>query len=121
MIYTKCTFKINLSSSTQNQTILLFTCVTDPYEILFKVQILAASCLGILGPADLTTLVLQPEPKTWIPESNSSAEYLFIKHIVVMLLDYLSDGNISVMEASNVTLFQILATHNGQFLYGNII
>ncbi|VVC40821.1 Hypothetical protein CINCED_3A017263 [Cinara cedri] len=82
-----------------------------------EVQILAASCLGILGPADLTTLILQPEPKILKLESNISPEYSFIKHIVVMLLNYLSDSNISVMEASNITLFKIIATREGQSLY----
>lgn len=82
---------------------------------------LAASCLGILGPADLTTLILQPEPEVLKFESNTSMEYFFIKHIVVILLNYLSDGNISVMEASNIALFKILATHEAQSLDGNTI
>lgn len=82
---------------------------------------LAASCLGILGPADLTTLILQPEPEVLKFEPNTSMEYSFIKHIVVILLNYLSDGNISVMEASNIALFKILATHEAQSLDGNTI
>lgn len=85
-----------------------------------QIQILAASCLGILGPADLTTLLLQPEPEVLKLETNISPEYSFIKHVVIMLLDYLSDNNINVMEASNITLFKIMATHKGQSIYGNI-
>lgn len=77
---------------------------------------LAASCLGILGPADLTTLILQPEPEVLKLKSNTSPEYSFIKHVVIMLLNYLNDGNIPVMEASNVILFKILATQEGKFL-----
>lgn len=38
-----------------------------------------------------------------------------------MLLNYLSDNNISVMEASNKTLFKAIATQEGQCVYGNQI
>lgn len=38
-----------------------------------------------------------------------------------MLLNYLSDNNISVMEASNKTLFKAIATQEGQYVYGNQI
>lgn len=88
--------------------------------IILQIQILAASCLGILGPADLTTLLLQPEPEVLKLDSNISPEYSFIKHVVIMLLNYLSDSNINVMEASNITLFKIMVTHNGQSIYGNV-
>lgn len=37
-----------------------------------------------------------------------------------MLLNYLSDDNILVMEASNKTLFKALATQEGPRIYGNI-
>lgn len=77
--------------------------------------------MGILGPADLTTLILQPEPEILKLESNTSSEYSFIKHIVVMLLNYLSDDSISVMEASNITLFKVMATREGKSLYGDIV
>ncbi|XP_029344827.1 serine-protein kinase ATM [Acyrthosiphon pisum] len=83
----------------------------------FEIQILAASCLGILGPADLTTLILQPEPEVLKLESNISLEYSFIKHIVELVLNYLSDYNISVLESSNITLFKVMATDEGQCLY----
>lgn len=76
--------------------------------------------MGVLGPADLTTLLLQPEPETLKLDSNDTPEYAFIKHIVLMLLKFLSDDNISVIEASNISLFKIIATHEGQLLYGNI-
>jgi len=77
--------------------------------------------LGILGPADLTTLILQPEPEVLKLESNISLEYSFIKHIVELVLNYLCDDNISVLESSNITLFKVMATDEGQCLYGNII
>ncbi|XP_026809071.1 serine-protein kinase ATM isoform X1 [Rhopalosiphum maidis] len=83
----------------------------------FEVQMLAASCLGILGPTDLTTLILQPEPEVLKLESHISPEYSFMKHIIELVLNYLSDDNISVLEASNITLFKVLATQNGQSLY----
>ncbi|KAE9539511.1 hypothetical protein AGLY_004763 [Aphis glycines] len=83
----------------------------------FEIKILAASCLGILGPADLTTLILLPEPEVLKLEPYISPEYLFMKHIVELVLNYLSDDNISVLEASNITLFKIMATQNGQSLY----
>lgn len=76
--------------------------------------------MGILGPADLTTLILQPEPEVLQLESHISLEYSFIKHIVELVLNYLSDDNVSVLESSNMTLFQIMATHEGKSLYGNI-
>lgn len=72
-----------------------------------------------MGPSDLTTLILQPEPKVLKLESNTSPKYSFIKQIVLMLLNYLSDNNISVMESSNITLFKVIATREGQSLYGN--
>jgi len=77
--------------------------------------------LGILGPADLTTLILQPEPEVLKLESNISLEYSFIKHIVELVLNYLSDDSISVLESSNITLFKVMATNEGKSLYGNII
>jgi len=77
--------------------------------------------LGILGPADLTTLILQPEPEVLKLESHISLKYSFIKHIVELVLNYLSDDNISVLESSNITLFKVMATDEGQSLYGNII
>ncbi|XP_060874698.1 serine-protein kinase ATM isoform X2 [Metopolophium dirhodum] len=83
----------------------------------FEIQILAASCLGILGPADLTTLILQPEPEVLKLESNISLEYSFIKHVVELVLNYLCDENISVLESSNITLFKVMATDEGQSLY----
>lgn len=76
--------------------------------------------MGILGPADLTTLILQPEPEVLKLEPYISPEYSFMKHIVELVLNYLSNDNISVLEASNITLFKIMATQNGQSLYGNI-
>lgn len=76
--------------------------------------------MGILGPADLTTLILQPEPEVLKLESHISLEYSFIKHIVELVLNYLSDDNVSVLESSNMTLFQIMATNEGKSLYGNI-
>lgn len=76
--------------------------------------------MGILGPNNLTTLILQPEPEVLKLESNISVKHSFIKHIVLKLLDYLSDSNISVMEGSITTLFKVMATKEGQFLYGNI-
>jgi len=76
--------------------------------------------LGILGPAELTTLILQPEPEVLKLKSNVSLEYSFIKHIVELVLNYLSDDNISVLESSNITLFKVMATDEGQSLYGNI-
>lgn len=74
-----------------------------------------------MGPSDLTTLILQPEPEVLKLESNTSPEYSFIKQIVLMLLNYLSDTNISVMDSSNITLFKVITTHEGQSLYGNIL
>jgi len=82
---------------------------------------LAPSCLGVLGPANLTTLILQPEPEVLKLQLNTSPEYSFIKHIVVMLLNYLNDGNVPVMEASNIILFKIFATREGQSLTSIII
>lgn len=64
-------------------------------------------------------MILQPEPEVLKLESNNSSEFSFMKHIVIMLLNYLSDDNILVMEASNITLFKIIATRKGQSLYGN--
>jgi hypothetical protein len=77
--------------------------------------------LGILGPNNLTTLILQPEPEVLKLESNISVKRSLIKHIVLKLLDYLSDSNISVMEASLTTLFKVMATNEGQSLHGIIL
>lgn len=82
---------------------------------------LASSCLGVLGPANLTTLILQPEPEVSKLKSINSPEYSFIKHLIIVLLDYLSDNDILITEACNITLFKIIATDDGQSIYGNII
>lgn len=72
-----------------------------------------------MGPSELTTLILQPEPEIFKPKPNTNPENSFLKHIVELLLNYLSDGNISVMEASNKSLIKIMATQERCSLYGN--
>ncbi|XP_050523942.1 serine-protein kinase ATM isoform X2 [Daktulosphaira vitifoliae] len=81
-----------------------------------EVKILSASCLGILGPLDLKTLILQPEPEIIKLTLDISPEYSFLKHTVELLLNYISDSNVSVMEASNKAMFEIMSSQIGTSL-----
>ncbi|XP_050425429.1 serine-protein kinase ATM isoform X2 [Adelges cooleyi] len=97
---------------------LICSLIQYSFDADHEIKILAASCLGILGPSELTTLILQPEPEIFKPKPNTNPENSFLKHIVELLLNYLSDGNISVMEASNKSLIKIMATQERCSLYG---
>ncbi|CAH1170506.1 unnamed protein product [Phaedon cochleariae] len=66
----------------------------------------AIRCLGELGPANLQTLVLQPE-KT-ISDLKCSAFELLSGHVISLLIEYLVDSNINVVKTASETFYTVL-------------
>ncbi|XP_012270271.1 serine-protein kinase ATM [Orussus abietinus] len=72
----------------------------------------AAKCLGELGPADLTTMILQPE-ETLVKDTNDPLEVLTYK-VLLMLVDFLVDADVELRCASAEALFEVLGSHWGR-------
>jgi hypothetical protein len=90
--------------------------------LYFQIREEASRCLGELGPADLTTMILKPEKCQELQgnEFKDSPILMFTAHIVRVAVDYLVDENISVVEAASAALYKILASWEGQQVIGNI-
>jgi hypothetical protein len=88
----------------------------------FQIRQEASRCLGELGPADLTTMILKPEKCQELQgnEVRDSPILMFTAHIVRVAVDYLVDENISVVEAASAALYKILASWEGQQVIGNM-
>ena len=68
----------------------------------------AAKCLGELGPADLTTMILQPE-NVYAKEKEEAAMMLTFK-VICQLPDYLVDNSTSLRKASADALYTVFST-----------
>ena len=68
----------------------------------------AAKCLGEIGPADLATLILQPEKD--IADPKWTPFELLLGCAISLLLKYLVDADVTVIKTASVALFQILST-----------
>ncbi|KDR18216.1 Serine-protein kinase ATM [Zootermopsis nevadensis] len=76
----------------------------------------ASRCLGELGPANLTTMILKPEESQELQGNvfGNSSILMFTAHILSVLVDFLVDENIIVVEAASAALYKILASREGQ-------
>jgi hypothetical protein len=86
----------------------------------FQIRREASRCLGELGPADLTTMILKLEKSQELQENvfRNNSSLMFTAHIVSVLVDYLVDENIIVVEAASAALYKILASWEGQQVIG---
>lgn len=80
----------------------------------------ASRCLGELGPANLTTMILKPEESQELQGNvfGNSSILMFTAHILSVLVDFLVDENIIVVEAASAALYKILASREGQQVIG---
>lgn len=76
---------------------------TDP-----KISLRAAKCLGVLGPANLTTLILHPQ-EIQSRENIDKADMLTYK-VFQMLADFVVSDNIKLKQASSDALYGILSS-----------
>ncbi|XP_024944918.1 serine-protein kinase ATM isoform X2 [Cephus cinctus] len=74
----------------------------------------AAKCLGELGPADLTTMILYPE-KSHLNVDINSIEMLTY-NIVILLSDFLIDSDFELRQASANGLYTVFDSFWGQKL-----
>ncbi|GLV35047.1 telomere fusion [Carabus blaptoides fortunei] len=82
-----------------------------------RVSLEAARCLGELGPADLTTLVLKPE-RSIIEEGIHPIE-LVVGQIVVLLSQYLVHHDIDVAKVASDALYAVLSSKEGWAVTGS--
>lgn len=74
----------------------------------------AAKCLGLLGPGNLSTMILLPEQINRI-EANNKLEMLTYK-ILIFLADLINDRNIEIREASANASYVVLSSYWGRIL-----
>lgn len=79
----------------------------------------AARCLGELGTADLTTMVLQTEPIAEKVDCN--AFDLFTADIIKLLLEYVKDSDIKVVQAVSETLKKVMESKEARNIAGFLI
>ncbi|XP_066152379.1 serine-protein kinase ATM isoform X2 [Euwallacea fornicatus] len=72
----------------------------------------AIKCLGELGPANLTTIVLEPEKK--VLDIKCTPLELFTGHVVSLLTQYIVDSDINVVKTASETLYEVLKYKEGK-------
>lgn len=77
-----------------------------------KIALEASKCLGELGPADLTTMILHPE-KRYCIESHDVLDSVLIT-AVGLLSSYIVEGDVKLRNASADALYSILSTNHTQ-------
>ncbi|CAH1112513.1 unnamed protein product [Psylliodes chrysocephalus] len=77
-----------------------------------KVSFEAARCLGELGPANLQTVVLQPE-KILVHQKHSPIE-IIIGSVISMLSKYIIDCDINVLKRARRLFYEILHLNEGK-------
>lgn len=76
----------------------------------------AVKCLGELGPANLTTMILRPENGFRREEIDDEIPMLTLQ-VVSRLADYLIETNVQLKRASADALYEVLSTTWGQKLF----
>lgn len=79
----------------------------------------ATKCLGELGAADLTTIVLKGETK--LQKSNCTSFQLTTGCIIALLCEYTVDCDIEVVKAASDALYKVLDCKEGQDTVGKYI
>lgn len=82
-----------------------------------KIALEASKCLGELGPADLTTMILHPEKKYLI--EGDAVLHFVLEKAVGLLSSYVVEGNIKLRNASADALYLILSTNHAQEILAN--
>ncbi|XP_050307938.1 serine-protein kinase ATM isoform X2 [Anthonomus grandis grandis] len=72
----------------------------------------AIRCLGELGPADLRTIVLEPEKRAF--DYKCTPFELLTGHVLSLLAQYIVDGNIKVVKEASVALYEVLKFKEGK-------
>ncbi|XP_066254507.1 serine-protein kinase ATM isoform X2 [Euwallacea similis] len=72
----------------------------------------AIKCLGELGPADLTTIVLEPEKK--VLDIKCTPLELFTGHVVSLLTQYIVDPVINVAKTATEVLYEVMKYKEGK-------
>ena len=68
----------------------------------------AAKCLGLLGPGNLATMILLPDPIP--PRVNSNRLEILTHKLLILLSDLVNDKNIELREASAEALYVVLSS-----------
>lgn len=77
----------------------------------------AVKCLGELGPANLLTLILQPEK---VDENLKCAPFELICGKIVMLLSkYIVDSDIEVVKVASIVLYSVMVSKESRKMAGN--
>lgn len=79
----------------------------------------ATRCLGELGPADLTTMVLYSENN--VSDSNHSPFQTTTGKVIAMLSEYIVDPNINVVKAASAALYSALDCREGCIAVGKYL
>ncbi|XP_043278372.1 serine-protein kinase ATM [Venturia canescens] len=103
-------FAEDCASSTLHKLIYKLVQLTRSCDTNISLE--AAKCLGQLGPADLTTMILHPE-NVYAKENSLEVEMLTF-HVVNRLIDYLVDSNTNLRRASSSALYNIFSTAWGR-------
>lgn len=105
-------FAEDCASSTLHKLIYKLVQLTRSSDTVISLE--AAKCLGQLGPADLTTMILHPED-VYAKENTNEVETLTFR-VVNQLADYLVDSNTNLRRASSSALYDIFSTSWGHDL-----
>ncbi|KAG5880543.1 hypothetical protein JTB14_026776 [Gonioctena quinquepunctata] len=79
-----------------------------------KVSFEAVRCLGELGPANLQTLVLQPEKTVIDLKSKFTPFEILIGHVISLSSEYVIDSNINVLKIASETFYFVLDSKEGR-------
>lgn len=83
--------------------LITFSCSTNQ-----KVSTEAMRCLGEIGPADLATLILEPEKA--ISDPKLTPWELLLKLSLTLMSKYIIDADVNVIKVGSVALFKIFST-----------
>lgn len=81
-----------------------------------SISLEAVKCLGELGPADLTTIVLEPEKRAL--DIKYPPYEMFTGHVMSLLVQFLVDENIEVVKAASAALYDILCFNESKKVMG---
>lgn len=76
----------------------------------------AAKCLGELGPADLTTLVLQPENNFYTLQKEDNPLNKLLKLSITTLTDLIISDSVKEKKVAVAALYAILSTGEGNHI-----
>lgn len=83
-----------------------------------SISLEAVKCLGELGPADLTTIVLEPEKRAL--DIKYPPFEMFTGHVMSLLVQFLVDENIEVVKAASEALYEVLCFSESKKVMGKL-